>query len=90
MFSLYHESTQLDMEIVDDPWMVNGLAYEGIVSPTIDLRGGSDPGNSALTGCSVRVLIGATKSFLFSCMAVVVGTLFLSMSWPPVTTTVMQ
>lgn len=55
------------MDIVDDSWTVN--AFGGIVSPTTDLRGGNDPGNSALTGCGVQV--SQAKVFLFSLIALV-------------------
>lgn len=70
VYSLYNGSAELDMEIVDDAWTMNGIALGGgvIVSPTTDLRGGNDPGNSALTGCGAKVL---SRAFLFSLIAVV-------------------
>lgn len=67
VFSLYRGAAALSMDIVDDSWTVN--AFGGIVSPTTDLRGGSDPGNSALTGCGVQVF--QAKVFLFSLIALV-------------------
>ena len=66
VFSLYRGAAELDMEIVDDAWTMNGLAFGGVVSPTTDLRGGAtpnDPGNSALTGCGTRQV---PESFMFS------------------------
>lgn len=61
MFNLYRGAAELDMEIVDDSWMLNGIqgyisGVGGIVSPTTDLRGNkNDPDNSALTGHGVRL-----------------------------------
>lgn len=73
MFSLYSSHAELDMEIVDDSWMLSGLPFGGVVSPTIDLRGGNDPGNSALTGCGAKVFSGGAKVLLLSFIAVILG-----------------
>lgn len=75
VFSLYRGAAELDMEIVDDSWMYNGLEFGGIVSPTIDLRGGNDPGNSALTGCGAKVSQSVAKVFLLSLVAVILRVL---------------
>lgn len=83
VYSLYRDAAELDVHIVDDAWTMHGIAYAGggIVSPTIDLRGGNDPGNSALTGGGgVKVLSRAANVFLFSCIALICR-VFSSWSW---------
>lgn len=70
MYNLYRGAAELDLEISDDPWMLNGITnFGGIVSPTIDLRGNNnDPDNSALTGSSGRS--GVKTVFLLSFVSI--------------------
>lgn len=77
VFSLYRGAAEVEMDILDD-WMTNGLTFGGgggVVSPTIDMRGGSDPGNSALTGCGVQVRASETRRLTLLLLGCVVAAL---------------
>lgn len=56
IFSLYRGRAEVDLEILEDHWPLNGLgssSFGAKVSPTTDLRGSNNPDNSALTGSSL-------------------------------------
>ena len=55
IYTLYRGAAEVDVEILDDHWPLNGLSgYVAKVSPTTELRGtGNNPDNSALTGSSL-------------------------------------
>lgn len=75
MYNLYKGAAELDMEIVDDPLVGNGIG-DIHISPTIDLWGNkNDPDNSALTGCGARVrtnsvLIHVVSSSFIFCLLI--------------------